>query len=77
MIELDLADVIGAKPYEDPRAFDSIEYATWEAEVATPALEALGYKVRGWRTTDGDSFGPLVRMVTVEKDGQKLQLWHA
>lgn len=75
--EIDLVDVIDAKLYADSRCFDSIRYAEWEREVATPALEALGYTVTGWETTDGDSFGPLVRKVTVEKDGKRAEFWHA
>jgi hypothetical protein len=73
----DLYDIIGAAPYEDMRAFDSRLYSVWEREVATPALEALGYKVLSWETTDGDSFGPLVRTVTVEKGGNRMRLDHA
>lgn len=39
-----------------------------EKENLTPALEAAGYEVHGgWRTGDGDSFGPLTRYVQVSK----------
>jgi len=75
--EIDLYDVIGAAHYEDLRCFDSVRYEVWEREVATPALEALGYRVIDWRTTDGDSFGPLVRTVVVEKYGRRMEFFHA
>lgn len=55
--------------FNHPDCFDSIGYWRWEKEIATPALEALGYRVSGWSTGDGDSFGPLVRTVQLTKDG--------
>lgn len=67
--EKDLFDILPEELANDPRCFDSRRYLEWERDVATPALEAMGYRVSNWRTTDGDSFGPLVRGVTLKKDG--------
>jgi hypothetical protein len=47
----------------------SREYDGWEQNVATPALQALGYEVVSWTTGEKDSFGPLSRVVTVRKEG--------
>lgn len=51
-------------------AFDFTQYRKCEREVLTPALEALGFKVGEWWSSDADSFGPLVRAVRVSKDGK-------
>jgi hypothetical protein len=51
-------------------------YWDWEDVTAKPALEKLGYKVIGWYTDEGDSFGPLSRIVVVEKDGIKSEMWY-
>jgi hypothetical protein len=46
---------------------DYEHYATCEREVITPALIEAGYAVLGgWRTGDGDSFGPLTRCVSTD-----------
>ena len=66
--EIDLCDLL-PKETEHPLCFDSVGYSQWETEIAEPALRALGYDVKGWRMLDGDSFGPLVRGVTLIKDG--------
>ena len=42
-------------------------YWDWEAKVAVPRLQALGYKVLCWYDGEVDSFGPLTRVVHVEK----------
>lgn len=43
-------------------------YANHEREVLTPALQELGLVVVGvWYSTDGDSFGPLVRGIKTDK----------
>ncbi len=43
-------------------------YSQHEREVLTPALEALGLVMKGeWYSTDGDSFGPLVRGIKTDK----------
>lgn len=36
-------------------------YTDWEREIAKPAMKARGYTNIRFITTDGDSFGPLVR----------------
>ena len=51
-------------------------YWTWEDVTAKQALEKLGYKVIRWRIGDGDSFGPLSRIVIVEKDGVRSEMWY-
>lgn len=51
-------------------------YWHWEKEIATPALEALGYKVLSIETGDGDSFGPLTRVFKVLKDGKSIYLMY-
>lgn len=43
------------------------QYWKWEDKV-TEYLKSQGYQIIRWETTDGDSFGPLVRVVTVRKD---------
>lgn len=68
----DLFNVIAGT---DLRGCFSDDYRLWEEWVANPALKSRGYKVLGhWYTVDGDSFGPLVRGVMVEKDGEKKEL---
>lgn len=44
------------------------EYWKWEEEV-DKYLKSQGFEVIRWITLDGDSFGPLVRGVIVEKNG--------
>ena len=68
--ELSLEDMLPDAMFNDPRCYDSRKYGEWEREVATPALEALGYDVDYWWNQDGDSFGPLVRAVGLFKDGK-------
>lgn len=67
--EPDLAELIGEDLFNHPDCFHSARWRDWEQQIATPAIGAKGFKVLGWRTDDGDSFGPLVRSVEVEKDG--------
>lgn len=71
--DLDLLDLLPDEVSNHPDCFHSTFYGRWEKEVATPALRALGYEPSDWRTTDGDSFGPLVRGVTLTKDGVSKQ----
>ncbi len=52
----------------------SREYWRWEQQIATPRLQSLGFTVVRWWTEDGDSFGPLVRAVTVEWYGDEYVL---
>ena len=47
------------------------EWYDWEKQTAEPKLLELGYKITRWYTGDGDSFGPLTRVVVVEKDGKR------
>lgn len=65
----DLFSLLPKEAANHPDCFDSTYYSRWEREIATPALRAAGYEPSGWHTTDGDSFGPLVRGVTLTKDG--------
>lgn len=67
--DLNLLDLLPEEVVNHPYCFDSLRYADWEQEIATPVLRTLGYEPKRWRTTDGDSFGPLVRGVTLTKDG--------
>lgn len=67
--EKDLGELLTDELFNHPDCFSSSGYSNWEREVATPALEALGYQVGRWWNEDGDSFGPLVRAVELTKDG--------
>lgn len=51
-------------------------YWDWEENVATPALEKLGFKVIRWFDGERDSFGPLSRVVEVEKNGERSTMWY-
>ena len=66
-----LLDEIGRELAEHPDFCTNHE--RWESEVATPALESNGWIVQGWFTGDGDSFGPLTRYGTAEKDGDVMR----
>lgn len=68
-LEAELADVLPAELFDHPDCFNSQTFARWEQEVATPALVSAGFIVGLWRSTDADSFGPLVRAVELTKDG--------
>ncbi len=68
--EPDLLDLLPEDIVNHPACFDSKRYREWEEQIATPVLRSLGWEPKNWRTTDGDSFGPLVRTVTlVRHDG--------
>lgn len=67
--ELNLLDLLPDEIANHPACFDSKRYREWEEEIATPVLLNRGYVASSWRTVDGDSFGPLVRAVTLTKDG--------
>lgn len=46
-------------------------YVDWEAEIATPALEAVGFTLTWcWCNGEADSFGPLSRKTYAVKDGK-------
>lgn len=48
-------------------------YAADERDVLTPALiEAGCTTLSGWYDGERDSFGPLSRCITVEKDGEEI-----
>jgi hypothetical protein len=64
----DLLEVLGDVPMTD-YCGQRGTYTRWEEQIARPRLKALGFAVQGFRTLDGDSFGPLVRAVVVSKGG--------
>jgi len=56
---------------------DFQHYVEWEATVAMPLLQKMGYRVHGFRSTESDSFGPLSRTVSVtDKDGNRRQFYY-
>lgn len=65
----DLGEVLPDELFNHPDCFNSQTYWVWEREIAGPALEAAGFKVGYWWDEDRDSFGPLIRAVTLTKDG--------
>lgn len=67
--DLDLFSVLPDEAANHRDCFHTDHWRRWETDVATPALRAAGYEPSNWHTTDGDSFGPLVRGVTLTKDG--------
>lgn len=64
----DLGDILPEKCFDHVDYCDSRRYYLWERDVAEPALRALGYSVGSWWSGDEDSFGPLVRCVSITKD---------
>lgn len=46
-------------------------YEDWEQQVARPFFVAQGYTVGVWIDGEWDSFGPLSRRVSLEKEGKK------
>jgi hypothetical protein len=67
----DLSELIPDEAFNHKDCCHSSRYSSWESNVVEPLLVAKGYKVIGWKTTDGDSFGPLVRAVVLEKNGER------
>lgn len=65
---LDLLEVIGESAADEPD-FCSPSYWKWEDETATPLLEKLGYANIRFSMGECDSFGPLTRIATAEKNG--------
>lgn len=54
---------------------DSNRYRTSEQDDVDPALQAAGYELLGgWKTGDGDSFGPLTRWRRVKKDDKEYRV---
>lgn len=51
-------------------------FLKWEARI-NPILKSLGYGiVKDWTTGERDSFGPLSRVITLEKDGITQQFFY-
>lgn len=69
--DFNLFDLLPEEVANHPACCDSRRYDEWENDIAAPALLSLGYVASGWHTIDGDSFGPLVRGVTLTKDGKR------
>lgn len=65
----DLLDILGENVSMENYCGHPGCYLLWEEKIAQPTLEQLGYTVLRWRTGERDSFGPLSRIVTVEKAG--------
>ena len=61
----DLLEVLEARSIPCPDlSFELSKYRTEERTLATPALEAAGYVVKGeWFDGERDSFGPLTRCI--------------
>jgi hypothetical protein len=74
--ERNLGDLLPDALFNHPDCFSSCGYWRWEKEVAQPAIEAQGFEVIRWYSTDEDSFGPLVRAVDVRKDGVKQTFYY-
>lgn len=70
---LSVFDIIG-----DDVEFDYSDYLNEEEQVLSPALIRAGYRVVGnWYTSDGDSFGPLVRAVrVVNQAGENIAVYY-
>lgn len=58
--------------------FDFNKYYEGELYILNPALSRAGYTLMGrWYTSDGDSFGPLVRSVKAfDPQGKPVTLWY-
>lgn len=67
--DLDLGLIVPEEKFQHPDCFDSRNYRRWEREIAEPIIRTAGFEIVRWTTEDGDSFGPLVRSVTVRKEG--------
>lgn len=65
-----LFDILSEDAANHPACCDSRRYREWETTVVEPELSKLGFSAKNWRTTDGDSFGPLVRAVDLTRDGK-------
>lgn len=75
----DLLEVIGQDAATEPGYCNQASlggpyYWEWEEKTATARLVALGYHVVYWFDGEKDSFGPLSRVVRVEKDGVRMDL---
>jgi hypothetical protein len=65
---LDLLELIGENAANEPD-YCSSSYWKWEVKTATPLLEKLGYANIRFSMGECDSFSPLTRVVTAEKNG--------
>ena len=65
---LDLLELIGEDAANEPD-YCSSSYWKWEDKTATPLLMKLGYANIRFSMGECDSFGPLTRVVTAEKNG--------
>lgn len=63
----------------DAEGFDYDHYIHDERYILTPRLHKLGYMFSAddWFTSEGDSFGPLIRSVhATAPDGTRVTLWY-
>lgn len=59
------------RTYSTQREHGGKTYQDWEKEIATPALEAAGFKLTWcWFDGEADSCGPLSRAITAERGGK-------
>ena len=65
MIIYDLHEIIPSEMFNLPH-YCGKEYWKWESEI-TKYLEPKGHTVERWRDGERDSFGPLTRLVTIDK----------
>lgn len=67
----DLADIIGSDLMKHPDCLivNGYLYEKWESNIATPAIEAQGYRILCWWALSADDQRVLIRAVDVEKDG--------
>lgn len=64
----DLSDLLPESSFNHPDCFGR-NYSLWETQIAAPILEADGFEVGHWYSIEEDSFGPLVRGVSLTKEG--------
>ena len=67
----DLGDIIDGDLLKHPDCLivNGYTFEKWERDVATPAIEAQGYRILRWWTLSADDQRVLIRVVDVEKDG--------
>ena len=70
MEKVALENELSAEAFDHPDCFCPQHYEDWEQNVATPELESKGFSVGPWVTLDGDSIGPLLRGVQLQKNGE-------
>lgn len=80
-VERELLSIIGEGAAREKYYCDSNHYMLWEENIAIPLLIQLGYEAADKRNPhffngDRDSFGPLMRIINVMKDGILYQLWY-